>query len=249
MISLKRVSLLLHLVITIQTILLCCCRRGLAFYVSSHRSRLVVVPLLSLKPAAVPLLDSGKALARAGEVLIDYTTSIEIYGGSLSSAGASIRNAGDCVAQAAASCRFKTGIELVSDELREAATCIMEGTKLLSSAIGEAVENKDESLAVILEASTKPMKDAGIALEAAGSCIMQGRTSQEAVGQHFVSCGKSLRLLSELLLELPTVENKTANKQGQKTIQLVKTCSQRMQFAAETMIEAGNNLSGSVKKV
>jgi hypothetical protein len=247
--SLKRLSLIC-LVITTQTILLCCCRGGLAFYVSSHRSRFVVVPLLSLKPAAVPLLESGKALARAGEVLIEYTTSIEIYGGALSSAGASLRNAGDCVAQAAASCRFKTGIELVSDELREAATCIVEGTKLLSSAIGEAIESKDETMAVILEASIKPMKDAGLSLEAAGSCMMQGRTSQQtAVGQHFVSCGSSLRLLSELILELPTADIKSENKQGHKTIQLVKMCSQRMQFAAETMIEAGNNLSGSVKKV
>ena len=42
-----------------------------------------------------------------------------MYGGSLSAAGASIRNCGDCVAQAAASCRFKTAAELVIDELRE----------------------------------------------------------------------------------------------------------------------------------
>ena len=33
--------------------------------------------------------------------------------------GANIRNCGDCIAQAAASCRFKTAAELVIDELRE----------------------------------------------------------------------------------------------------------------------------------
>lgn len=30
-----------------------------------------------------------------------------------------MRNCGDCLAQAAASCRFKTAAELVTDELRE----------------------------------------------------------------------------------------------------------------------------------
>ena len=67
--------------------------------------------LMSLKPAAIPLLDSGKALARSGELLIDATTALDLYGGGLSQAGASIRNSGDCVAQAAASCRFKTAAE------------------------------------------------------------------------------------------------------------------------------------------
>jgi hypothetical protein len=62
---------------------------------------------------------TGKALARSGELLIDLTSSLDMYGGSLSAAGASIRNCGDCVAQAAASCRFKTAAELVIDELRE----------------------------------------------------------------------------------------------------------------------------------
>jgi len=75
--------------------------------------------LYSLKPAAVPLMDCGKALARSGELLIDLTTSLDIYGGSLSAMGANVRNCGDCLAQAAASCRFKTGVELVTDELRE----------------------------------------------------------------------------------------------------------------------------------
>lgn len=61
----------------------------------------------------------GKALARSGELLIDLTTKLDLYGGSLSATGANIRNCGDCIAQAAASCRFKTAAELVIDELRE----------------------------------------------------------------------------------------------------------------------------------
>ena len=62
---------------------------------------------------------TGKALARSGELLIDLTSKLDLYGGSLSAMGANVRNCGDCLAQAAASCRFKTAAELVTDELRE----------------------------------------------------------------------------------------------------------------------------------
>ena len=99
-----------------------------------------------LKPAAIPLMDSGKALARSGELLIDLTRNLELYGGGLSSAGAQIRNSGDAIAQAAALCRFKTGLELLWDELREAATCLTEGTEKLSLAVEEAEADKDEVL-------------------------------------------------------------------------------------------------------
>ena len=84
-------------------------------------------------------MDSGKALARSGELLIDLTTAEGLYGGALSAAGAQIRNAGDSVAQAAASCRFKTGRELVTDELREAGTCLQEAVVKLKLAVEEAV--------------------------------------------------------------------------------------------------------------
>jgi hypothetical protein len=83
-------------------------------------------------------MDSGKALARSGELLIDLTTALDLYGGALSAAGANIRNAGDSVAQAAASCRFKTGTELVCDELREAGTCLQEASTSLKKAVEEA---------------------------------------------------------------------------------------------------------------
>jgi hypothetical protein len=85
----------------------------------NSRNHIKTSRLYSLKPAAMPLMDCGKALARSGELLIELTTSLDIYGGSLSAMGANVRNCGDCVAQAAASCRFKTGVELVTDELRE----------------------------------------------------------------------------------------------------------------------------------
>ena len=65
----------------------------------------------------------GRALARSGELLIDLTNALDLYGGGLSATGANIRNCGDCLAQAAASCRFKTAAELVIDELREGKYC------------------------------------------------------------------------------------------------------------------------------
>ena len=75
------------------------------------------------------------------------TSSLGLYGGALSAAGAQIRNSGDCVAQAAASCRFKTAAELVCDELREGATCLSEATDKIKQAVDEARADEDETLA------------------------------------------------------------------------------------------------------
>jgi hypothetical protein len=102
----------------------------------------------ALKPAAIPLMDSGKAFARSGEFLIDLTTAEGLYGGALSAAGAHIRNAGDSIAQAAASCRFKTGVEVVVDELREAGTCLKEATDKLTLAEQEARNDNRAELAM-----------------------------------------------------------------------------------------------------
>lgn len=96
----------------------------------------------SLKPAALPLMDSGKALARSGELLIEVTTALDLYGGALSAVGAEMRNGGDAVAQAAASCRFKTGMELVTDELRESGTCLQEASQKLQLAVQEAQQDE-----------------------------------------------------------------------------------------------------------
>jgi hypothetical protein len=104
-------------------------------------------PPTSLKLAAIPLLDAGKALARTGELLIDLTTELNLYGGALSAAGAGIRNAGDNIAQAAASCRFKTANELVIDELREAALALSESTSKFQLAVDEAKTDQNDELA------------------------------------------------------------------------------------------------------
>ena len=65
----------------------------------------------------------------------------------LSAAGAQIRNSGDSIAQAATSCRFKAGSELVCDELREGGTCLTEATDKLKLPVEEARADKNEALA------------------------------------------------------------------------------------------------------
>mmetsp|Transcript_5120 Transcript_5120/g.9402 ORF Transcript_5120/g.9402 Transcript_5120/m.9402 type:complete len:235 (+) Transcript_5120:90-794(+) len=186
---------------------------------------------MSLKPAAIPLMDAGKALARSGELLVDSTNKepLNNYGGGLSAAGAMIRNAGDCIAQAAASCRFKTGTELVTDELREAATCLEEATSKLRLAVEEANADEDEKLALTIESAVTPARNAHFALEAAGAGIMQ-RLPLSEIGGKLVECGDNFELLSQRLEPI------------------APECSGRMVFGSEKMKEAGNNLAGVQKE-
>ena len=103
-------------------------------------------------------MDAGKALARTGELVIDWTTAIIIttdnnnnmYGGAFSAVGANLRNAGDNIAQAAASCRFKTGQELVQDEIREAAAAIQQGAGKCQPAVVEARADQNDALAATI---------------------------------------------------------------------------------------------------
>jgi hypothetical protein len=122
-------------------------RGGSLLVLDITRRRTTATRLFSLKPAAVPLMDSGKALARSGELLIDMTSGMDLYGGALSTVGALIRNSGDNVAQAAASCRFKTGTELVIDELRQGAESLIEAKSKLQLAAEEAQADKKPELA------------------------------------------------------------------------------------------------------
>jgi hypothetical protein len=116
-------------------------------------------PVVSLKSAAGPLMDAGKALARTGELVIDWTSAVIIitdknnnnmYGGAFSAVGANLRNAGDNIAQAAASCRFKTGQELVQDEIREAAAAILQGAGKCQPAVVEARADQNDALAATI---------------------------------------------------------------------------------------------------
>mmetsp|Transcript_13422 Transcript_13422/g.32327 ORF Transcript_13422/g.32327 Transcript_13422/m.32327 type:complete len:239 (+) Transcript_13422:86-802(+) len=184
---------------------------------------------MSLKPAAPALMDSGKALARSGELIIDLTSSLNLYGGGLSAAGAQIRNSGDCVAQAAASCRFKTAAELVCDELREGATCLLEATDKLKLAIDEAYTDDNPALATAMERMTDSLGKAGNDLEGAGACIML-RVGVTEVGVKLEECGRALEEISKQLLYLAPEQVES------------KESSQRMAYAAQQMVEAANEL-------
>jgi len=189
--------------------------------------------LHSLKPAAEPLMASGKALARSGELLIDATSTskLDSYGGGLSSAGANIRNAGDCVAQAAASCRFKTASELVCDEMREAATCLLEGVEQLKKATDDAEVDGDADLKKQIQYIIPFVQSSAVSLEAAGAGILKRLTVGE-IGDSMVECGVSLEQLALGIQKIsPELEE-------------TKTSGGRMLYAAEQMRLAGNNLKG-----
>ena len=191
---------------------------------------------MSLKPGAIPLLDSGKALARSGELLIDATTVLDLYGGGLSQAGASIRNSGDCIAQAAASMRFKTAAELVTDELREGATCLTEGASThLKRAVEEAKTDEDEALMQNIGKMIPIMSSAAVSLEASGAAILQRKEVAET-GQGLYDCGSALE-------ELANAVRGVAPDAKEATEKLTESAD-RMMFAAQKMRESGNNLKG-----
>lgn len=200
--------------------------------------------LHSLKPAAIPLLDSGKALARSGELLIEFTsTSVhELYGGGLSAAGASIRNAGDCIAQAAASTRFKTAIELVCDEIREASSCILEGcNEKLIKGVDDANVDENEVLAKKIEALIPFMRCAGVNLELAGEKIMK-KDNVNSIGDCLVESSDCLYSLALGIQKLG--DSDYSLNDNDESIKVVKESGNRMLYAAEKMKEAGNNLKG-----
>jgi hypothetical protein len=201
---------------------------------SRHPSR-QSLQLNSLKPAAIPLMDSGKALARSGELLIDLTQSLQLYGGSLSASGACIRNCGDCLAQAAASCRFKTAVELVIDELREGADCLREGTDKLYRAKEESAVDNNTILVQKIEKMIDPMKHAAMSLEDGGKSILQ-KQSVAQTGDCLISCGEALEGLS---LAIQSLDD---------TLEEARLSSQRMGYASQQMILAGKELRNDKKE-
>lgn len=191
-----------------------------------------------LKPAAIPLLDSGKALARGGELLIDATNELGIYGGAISTAGAGIRNAGDCIAQAAASCRFKTGIELVLDEIREGATCLDEASMNIKRAIKSSIEIEKlpDGFGDLFEFSAVSAKKSSIALESAGAGIML-RISVAEIGERLYATAMELVNLSIIIKNMSDLTDDESSS-------TLKLCSEKIFNAGEKMKIAGNNLSG-----
>jgi len=196
----------------------------------------------SLKPAALPLMDAGKALARSGELLIDYTSTVELYGGGLSAAGAQIRNAGDSIAQAAASCRFKTGVELVTDELREAATCLQEAQSKLSLACQEAETDSDEDLKTRIISMIGPTAAASSALEAAGATILQRQPITE-VGNQLVTAAEQFDVLATKIDDLSTSSGSASTTlEEEEEDDPATISSQRMKYCSERMTVAGQEL-------
>jgi len=192
----------------------------------------------TLKPLSKPLMDSGSALARSGELLIDMTRTLDLYGGALSSAGAQIRNAGDCVAQAAATCRFKTGVEVVIDELREAATCLGEAADSVEKAQEEALADTDPPLQQLCVDLYNPLKESSRALEKAGASILL-RKSLAEVGTSFVEASTHFHQLSVILTELAV--EKSNNPDG-------ILCGQRMEYASTRLYDGGMELRGGVEE-
>lgn len=183
----------------------------------------------SLKPAAVPLMDSGKALARSGELLIDVTGALDTYGGGLSSAGAQLRNAGDCIAQAAASVRFKTAAELVVDELRESGTCLGAAAQLMQRAVEEAEQDNQLELSKIIASTISPLSSCGALLEEAGYTVLR-KEPPPITGQTLQLAANELELVS---LKLPSLLPGNDD---------AKLSSQRLLYAAQQMRKAGESL-------
>jgi hypothetical protein len=78
------------------------------------------------------------------------------------------------------------------------------------------------------------METAGVTLEATGAGIMM-RSPLAQIGGSMAACGSQLEQLSAYILEISPEESN-----GQIS-------SQRMAYAAEKMIEAGNELMGAPK--
>jgi hypothetical protein len=209
---------------------------SLLFMAGPSKSRAPIVK--TLKPASIPLMDSGKALARSGELLIDFTRTLDLYGGALSSAGANIRNAGDCLAQAAASCRFKTGIELVIDELREAATCLSECGDKIILAKEEAEADQDTQLENKLVDLYGPLKECSRSLEEAGAYILMRKPLTD-VGQSLINASKQLTKISTTITEMSII--KSNNDDGILS-------GQRMVYASTRLNDAGIELCGENEK-
>lgn len=84
------------------------------------------------------------------------------------------------------------------------------------------------------EPMVQTMTVAGVTLEAAGAGIMM-RSPLSQIGGSMASCGTQLQELSQQILQLSSDSSNC------------KISSQRMAYAAEKMMEAGNELMGSPK--
>ena len=131
---------------------------------------------------------------------------------------------------------MKTATELVIDELREGSDCLREGTDKLDRALEECTVDGDVVLRDKIERMIVPMKQASLWIEECGAAILRREKLEDVVAGHLISAGEALLLLSM------SVEGLDENSpEG-------KLSAQRMGYASEQMILAGNELKGEKKK-
>lgn len=218
----------------------------------ASRTMLFAAKSANLRPAASNLMEAGKQLAVAGEQLIQWSDLASLYGGGISAAGAQIRNAGDSVAQAAASCRFQTGQELVCDELRTAADCLLEASNKLGLGAEEADVDGQHDLQTILQACVPLVQQTSESLEKAGAGIMQNQPIPD-IARCLKDAGQCLLKMSTTVGQLESVATRKAGKAGKATTSgdndknkeagaVAGDAALRMLLAGEKMIEAARSL-------
>ncbi len=153
---------------------------------------LASVQSLQLKPIATFIMDGGKKLAVAGERLVDSCRDppLQCYGGSLSLAGASLRNCGDSIAQAGASMRNKFAQEFCADDCRESAVCLDEVRTKLGDFISE--EAAESVLSGLDSSILDDFTLASTSCEMAGRIIGGGQGSDEDLSGHFIALSNCL---------------------------------------------------------
>ncbi|GMI08479.1 hypothetical protein TrRE_jg6046 [Triparma retinervis] len=148
------------------------------------------------------MMEGGGVLAKAGETLVTITESIpfECYGGALSAAGASLRNAGDCLSQSGANARNKFAAEMCADECREGAVCLEECSVKFTAFIAEEMEyvplNLPPSLPKSLAGASKNAEMAGRVMFSQGMKGGKGKQDdidREALGRFLEGVSVNLK--------------------------------------------------------
>lgn len=105
----------------------------------------------------------------------------------------------------------------------------------MSLAVKESEVDGDLELMQSITNMIPPIRAASISLEEAGASILQ-RSKVSVVGQHFVTCGEALELLSMKVKALDPESSECT------------LSAQRMAYASEQMIVAGKELMGEKKE-
>ncbi|GMH91052.1 hypothetical protein TrVE_jg5023 [Triparma verrucosa] len=162
---------------------------------------LLVLPsalCLSLRPLSLPVMTGGASLAKAGERIVSITERppLECYGGALSAFGASLRNAGDSLAQSGATCKNKFGMEIAGDEAREAAVCLEEAAVKIRAWI----ESENDTNIMVSTSICDGLSEASNCAEMMGRIMYSQVTSKggkEIEAKDTAGIVKYLLLLSE----------------------------------------------------